>query len=165
MHALLGCRRSCYPKTKDLQYELACRGIRFQVMKEKPFFEYERVKDALAHLQLAVNVHDDLAFQRLLQRPPKGMGEPQSELLVWEFPRTLTLLLCQMVLDSNLTPCMAPISQHSGELLQTGDCLHLPTTSRHSGLHENSWLQGLCTHFSFLAGQRLSVMSDRVGID
>ncbi|KAK9791159.1 hypothetical protein WJX73_008255 [Symbiochloris irregularis] len=48
--------------------------VRDKVMKEKPFFEIDKVKDAMAHLHLIVNLHDDVAFQRLLERPPKRLG-------------------------------------------------------------------------------------------
>ncbi|KAK9791154.1 hypothetical protein WJX73_006138 [Symbiochloris irregularis] len=63
-----------YDKITALRDELSDRGIEFQVMKEKPFFERVIVKDAMAHLQLAVNLHDDVAFQRLLQRLPNRLG-------------------------------------------------------------------------------------------
>ncbi|KAK9791160.1 hypothetical protein WJX73_010433 [Symbiochloris irregularis] len=68
-------------RTAALQAELGRRGIKYQVMKEKPFFEIDKVKDAMAHLQLAVNPHDDLAFQRLLDRPPRRLGEAFVETL------------------------------------------------------------------------------------
>lgn len=82
----MGCR---FGKTSALQAELAHRGIKYQVMQEKAFFELETVKDAMAHLQLVLNLHDDLAFQRLLERPPKYLGEP-----TWPLQHALLCHLC-----------------------------------------------------------------------
>lgn len=70
-------------KTADLQAELGRRGIKFQVLKEKPLLERRVAKDALALLQLALNLHDDLAFQRILARPAKHLGRVLSCALDW----------------------------------------------------------------------------------
>ncbi len=56
-------------------------GIPYRVYGGQRFFERAEIKDALAYLRLLVNVHDDGAFERVVNLPPRGIG-----------PRTLDLL-------------------------------------------------------------------------
>ncbi|KAK9791146.1 hypothetical protein WJX73_001259 [Symbiochloris irregularis] len=62
-------------RTEALTTELRRKAIKHQVMKEKPFFAREPVKDAMAHLKLVMNPHDDIAFERLLPKPPKTLSK------------------------------------------------------------------------------------------
>ena len=39
------------------------------------FFLRAEIKDAIAHLRFLLNTHDSNAFRRILQRPPKGIGQ------------------------------------------------------------------------------------------
>jgi DNA helicase-2/ATP-dependent DNA helicase PcrA len=45
------------------------------------FFQRAEVKDALAHLRLLVNPHDEASLLRYLKTPPKGVGEATVEAL------------------------------------------------------------------------------------
>ncbi|WP_295541638.1 DNA helicase II [uncultured Thiohalocapsa sp.] len=56
-------------------------GIPYRVYGGQRFFERAEIKDALAYLRLLVNVHDDGAFERVVNLPPRGIG-----------PRTLDVL-------------------------------------------------------------------------
>ena len=50
------------------------------------FYERAEIKDALAYLRLLVNPKDDVAFQRIINTPARGLG-PQSVEKVREFSR------------------------------------------------------------------------------
>lgn len=56
-------------------------GLPYRVYGGQRFFERAEIKDALAYLRLLINVHDDGAFERVVNLPPRGIG-----------PRTLDLL-------------------------------------------------------------------------
>jgi DNA helicase-2/ATP-dependent DNA helicase PcrA len=56
-------------------------ALPYRVYGGQRFFERAEIKDALAYLRLLVNLHDDGAFERVVNLPPRGIG-----------PRTLDLL-------------------------------------------------------------------------
>ena len=74
-------------------------GIPFRVYGGLRFFERAEVRDALAYLRLLANRHDDVAFERAVNTPPRGIGERTLEILreqargartsLWEAARTL----------------------------------------------------------------------------
>jgi len=51
------------------------RGIPYRVYGGLRFFERAEIKDALAYLRLIVNHHDDASFERVVNRPTRGIGE------------------------------------------------------------------------------------------
>jgi len=49
--------------------------IPYRVYGGQRYFERAEVKDALSYLRLAANRHDDAAFERAVNTPPRGIGE------------------------------------------------------------------------------------------
>jgi len=49
--------------------------IRYRVYGGLRFFDRAEIKDALAYLRLVANRHDDSAFERTVNTPPRGIGE------------------------------------------------------------------------------------------
>ena len=55
--------------------------IPYRVYGGMRFFERAEIRDAMAYLRMIANAHDDTAFERVVNTPPRGIG-----------PRTLDLL-------------------------------------------------------------------------
>jgi DNA helicase-2/ATP-dependent DNA helicase PcrA len=102
----LGCRRcDCailYRTTAQsrlFEEALVQADIPYRVYGGLRFFERAEVRDALAYLRLLANRDDDAAFERVVNTPPRGIGERTLETLreqargarssLWEAARTL----------------------------------------------------------------------------
>ncbi len=58
--------------------------IPYQVVGAMQFYERKEVKDVLAYLKLAVNPGDDVAFRRIVNVPPRGLGDTTVEAIAGE---------------------------------------------------------------------------------
>jgi DNA helicase-2/ATP-dependent DNA helicase PcrA len=56
-------------------------GVPYRVYGGVRFFERAEIKDALAFLRLIENPHDDAAFERVVNQPPRGIGARTLEVL------------------------------------------------------------------------------------
>jgi DNA helicase-2/ATP-dependent DNA helicase PcrA len=64
-----------------LETEFIQQRIAFRILKGLRFFERKEIRDVLAMLRLALNPADDLAFQRLVEFLPLGIGSRTLETL------------------------------------------------------------------------------------
>ncbi len=64
-----------------LETEFIKQRISFRILKGLRFFERKEIRDALALLRLALNPADDLAFLRIVDFLPLGVGERTLETL------------------------------------------------------------------------------------
>ncbi|MBO0612825.1 MAG: helicase [Pseudomonadota bacterium] len=55
--------------------------IPYRVYGGLRFFERAEIKDALAYLRLTVNHQDDASFERIVNHPPRGIGERTVDIL------------------------------------------------------------------------------------
>src|SRR5262249_6842580 len=51
------------------------RGMRYRLLGGFSFYERAEIKDALAYVRLALFPDDDVAFLRVLNTPPRGIGK------------------------------------------------------------------------------------------
>jgi DNA helicase-2/ATP-dependent DNA helicase PcrA len=56
-------------------------GLHYKVVGGFSFYEREEVKDVLSYVRLAMHPHDDVAFLRVLNTPPRGIGAKTVETL------------------------------------------------------------------------------------
>ncbi len=68
-------------QSRALEHALFMAGVSYRVYGGLRFFERQEVKHALAYLRLLANPHDDGAFQRVVNFPPRGIGARTLEQL------------------------------------------------------------------------------------
>jgi DNA helicase-2/ATP-dependent DNA helicase PcrA len=68
-------------QSRNFEEQLAQRQIAYRVYGGQRFFDRAEVKDALAYLRLTANRHDDAAFERAVNTPPRGIGERTLDVL------------------------------------------------------------------------------------
>lgn len=66
-------------QSRLLEEALIQRGISYIVYGGLRFFERAEIKDALAYLRLVANRHDDMAFERVVNTPVRGIGDRTIE--------------------------------------------------------------------------------------
>ncbi|WP_243042177.1 ATP-dependent DNA helicase [Dyella sedimenti] len=68
-------------QSRNFEEQLMQRDIPFRVYGGQRFFERAEIKDALAYLRLSANRHDDAAFERAVNTPPRGIGDRTLDVL------------------------------------------------------------------------------------
>ncbi len=68
-------------QSRNFEEQLVQRRIGYRVYGGQRFFERAEVKDALAYLRLTANRHDDAAFERAVNTPPRGIGDRTLDVL------------------------------------------------------------------------------------
>ena len=68
-------------QSRVLEEALLRADIPFRIYGGFRFFERAEIKDALAYMRLVQNRHADVAFERVVNTPPRGIGEKTLETL------------------------------------------------------------------------------------
>ena len=68
-------------QSRNFEEQLIQRDIPYRVYGGLRFFERAEIKDALAYLRLTANRHDDAAFERAVNTPPRGIGDRTLDVL------------------------------------------------------------------------------------
>jgi DNA helicase-2/ATP-dependent DNA helicase PcrA len=68
-------------QSRNFEEQLIQRDIPYRVYGGLRFFERAEIKDALAYLRLCGNRHDDAAFERAVNTPPRGIGDRTLDVL------------------------------------------------------------------------------------
>jgi DNA helicase-2/ATP-dependent DNA helicase PcrA len=61
-------------QTRPLEQELRRRGIPYELIGSRSFFDRREVKDVMAFLRFLVDPDDDLALARIVNLPPRGIS-------------------------------------------------------------------------------------------
>ena len=61
-------------QSRLLEEQFRRDGVPFQIVGSVQFYERKEIKDLLAYLKLAANPADDVAFRRVVNTPPRGIG-------------------------------------------------------------------------------------------
>jgi DNA helicase II / ATP-dependent DNA helicase PcrA len=61
--------------TRPFEQAFRAAGIPYQIIGGVAFYERQEVKDVLAYLNLVINPKDDIAFTRVVNVPPRGLGK------------------------------------------------------------------------------------------
>ncbi|MEM9555052.1 MAG: UvrD-helicase domain-containing protein [Acidobacteriota bacterium] len=62
-------------QTRAIEDAFLRRGVPYSLVAGVRFYERAEIKDLVAYLRLARNPNDVLAFERVLNRPPRGIGK------------------------------------------------------------------------------------------
>jgi DNA helicase-2/ATP-dependent DNA helicase PcrA len=68
-------------QSRNFEEQLSQHQIAYRVYGGLRYFDRAEIKDALAYLRLTANRHDDAAFERAVNTPPRGIGERTLDLL------------------------------------------------------------------------------------
>lgn len=68
-------------QTREFEERLITTGINYRVIGGPRFYERMEIRDALAYLRLLVSPDDDLAFERVVNKPKRGLGEATIQML------------------------------------------------------------------------------------
>src|SRR4051812_40111611 len=65
--------------SRALEKALRAAGIPYQMVRGQEFYARKEIKDVLAYCQLVNNPRDDMAFERTVNTPPRGIGRKTIE--------------------------------------------------------------------------------------
>ncbi|RMD88031.1 MAG: DNA helicase II [Alphaproteobacteria bacterium] len=68
-------------QTREFEERLVTIGIPYRVVGGPRFYERAEIRDALAYLRVVAQPDDDLAFERIVNRPKRGLGATTIERL------------------------------------------------------------------------------------
>ena len=68
-------------QTREFEERLITIGVPYRVVGGPRFYERAEIRDALAYLRVIVQPDDDLAFERIINRPKRGLGAATLERL------------------------------------------------------------------------------------
>jgi len=71
-------------QSRIFEEALRKRNIPYKVYGSLSFYQRKEIKNILAYFRLAVNPHDDESLKRIVNFPPRGIGETTVERLEWE---------------------------------------------------------------------------------
>lgn len=66
-------------QSRSYEKALVAHGVPYVIYGGTKFFERMEVKNALSYMRLTVNIQDDGAFRRVINMPPRGLGEVAIE--------------------------------------------------------------------------------------
>lgn len=62
-------------QSRSIEEYLVASGISYRVYGGLRFFERSEIKDALAYLRMCTHHYDDVSFERIINQPPRGIGD------------------------------------------------------------------------------------------
>ncbi|EJL6758256.1 DNA helicase II [Vibrio cholerae] len=68
-------------QSRVLEEALLQASLAYRIYGGMRFFERQEIKDALSYLRLINNRNDDTAFERVINTPPRGLGDKTLEII------------------------------------------------------------------------------------
>jgi len=68
-------------QTREFEERLITLGISYRVIGGPRFYERQEIRDAIAYLRVIVQPDDDLAFERIVNTPKRGLGGATLQIL------------------------------------------------------------------------------------
>ncbi len=75
-------------QTREFEDRLITLGVPYRVIGGPRFYERREIRDAVAYLRVVVSPDDDLAFERIVNLPKRGLGRPACRSsIIWPAAR------------------------------------------------------------------------------
>src|SRR3546814_8848109 len=68
-------------QTREFEERFITLGLPYRVVGGPRFYERMEIRDALAYLRILVQPADDLAFERIMNKPKRGLGDATLQAL------------------------------------------------------------------------------------
>lgn len=68
-------------QTRVLEDSCVGHAIPYKIVGSLKFYERQEIKDVIAYLKLSLNFNDDLAFDRIINKPTRGIGKTSLDKL------------------------------------------------------------------------------------
>ncbi|WP_455476676.1 ATP-dependent helicase [Bartonella sp. B41] len=79
-------------QTREFEERFAIIGLNYRIIGGPRFYERMEIRDAIAYLRVVIQPADDLAFERIINTPKRGLGEATVRYL-YESARTRAIPL------------------------------------------------------------------------
>ena len=99
-------------QSRAFEEALRARGMRYRMLGGFSFYQRAEVKDALAYARLAIFPDDDIAFLRVINTPPRGIGKTTVDSLssiAREHDASLWVALGKMLEAASSGRAIAPL--------------------------------------------------------
>jgi DNA helicase-2/ATP-dependent DNA helicase PcrA len=119
-------------QTREFEERFIAIGLPYQIVGGFRFYERAEIRDALAYLRLVQSPSDDLAFERIINTPKRGLGD-KAVAGIHRYARSsgqpLLLAAAQMLDSDELTPqARRSLGRFVGDLARWRQ-LHLASSS------------------------------------
>ncbi|MDD3182522.1 MAG: UvrD-helicase domain-containing protein [Alphaproteobacteria bacterium] len=94
-------------QTRQFEERFISLGIPYRVLVGARFYERQEIRDALAYLRLIASPDDDLAFERIVNLPKRGVG-PAAIQQLYAYAKTNAISLCESALRLSETDELKP---------------------------------------------------------
>ena len=97
-------------QTREFEERLITLGIPYRVIGGPRFYERQEIRDAVAYLRVLIQPDDDLAFERIVNLPKRGLG-PATLQVVHKLARaegiSLTVAAAKLLNSDDLKSCQS----------------------------------------------------------
>ncbi|MBQ9271345.1 MAG: UvrD-helicase domain-containing protein [Alphaproteobacteria bacterium] len=93
-------------QTREFEEKFISEAIPYQVIGGPKFYERAEIRDILAYFRVIVQPNDDLAFERIINKPARGIGAKTVEklqLTAREKHTSMFVAVQQLISDGNLS--------------------------------------------------------------
>ena len=94
-------------QTREFEERLIQLGVNYKVIGGPRFYERMEIRDALAYLRVIAQPGDDLALERIMNTPKRGLGDATLQTL-YAYGRTHGINLYQSIMDLTQTDELRP---------------------------------------------------------
>jgi DNA helicase-2/ATP-dependent DNA helicase PcrA len=96
-------------QSRPIEDALVARGMPYQLVGGTRFYQRKEIKDALAYLRLAHNPDDSISLSRVINVPPRGIGDKTvAALASWSAERGLSMAGGLALLAGDLSSPLLP---------------------------------------------------------